>query len=282
MYDIAIVGGGPAGLTAAIYALRAGKRTVLFEGNKPGGKLNEISDLENYPGFRGRGEELASIMTAQAMRLGLELVPKFVTAVYKENEVFYLTAGKTTVEAKEAIYCGGFARKTYAFAEKYLGSGVSYCAVCDGNFFRGRPVAVVGKGEAAVEDALYLAGICSKVFLVGEAVPALKDNVQIVPGRLTAIGGDGQVENIEVTTGEGTQSIEVDAVFLAMGAKAESILPFIEADGFIRVSDSATEIDGLYAAGDIVSGTLKQAVVACGSGATAAQKAIARLNAIKS
>ena len=282
MYDIAIVGGGPAGLTAAIYALRAGKTTVLFEGNKPGGKLNEINELENYPGFRGTGKELATIMTEQATRLGLTIVPKFVTAVYKEGEIFYLTAGKTSFEAKEAIYCGGFARKTYAFAEKYLGSGVSYCAVCDGNFFRGRPVAVVGQGEAAVEDALYLAGICSKVYLVGENAPTPKDNVRYIAGRLTSIGGNGRVENIEITAGDERQKITVDAVFLAMGAKAESILPFIEADGFIRVNDFATALDGLYAAGDIVSGTLKQVVVACGSGASAAQKAIARLNAIKS
>jgi len=282
VYDVAIIGGGPAGISAGIYCMRAGKSTIIFEGKELGGKLNEIDKIENYPGFVGSGKELAKNFEAHIQKFACEIKKKFVQNVIKLGAKFMISAGTDIYEAKKVIYCGGFKQNTYDFAKKYEGNGVSYCATCDGMFYRGKTVVLVGSGADAQEEAMFLGGLCKKVYVVSDKpIDISGENFEkFTPYKLVGIDGENIVSGVTLQRidDKTTTHLDVDGVFLAIGGRAKNVLTDIKSEDFIKTDGGATEVKGLFVAGDIDDGNIKQVVVACASGANAAIKAIKELN----
>lgn len=292
MYDIGIIGGGIAGMTAAIYGTRAGKKVVLFEGTGVGGQITLSSNVENYPGIKGiSGNELALILKEQAEDLGAEIKTISVT------EIRNTKAGKILLTASEEILCktvilasGQVHRKLgIPGEEKLTGMGVSYCAVCDGAFFKGMDVAVVGGGNTALQDADYLSTYCNKVYLIhrreafrGEhhLVEMLKEkeNVEFVLNHVvTEVQGEFAVEGIRLEdkkNGEKSE-LKVDGVFMAVGQipgndRFKDVVE-LDADGYIVAGeDCMTSVEGIYAAGDCRTKKVRQLITAAADGAVAA------------
>lgn len=293
MYDIAIVGGGPAGMSAAIYACRAGLKTAVFEGEVCGGQMLLTPKIENYPGMPdASGAALATAMREQMLALGATLVERRVTAVEKQGEDFLLTAGKETFAARTVVLATGALRRHLDVPgeARLAHRGVSYCAVCDGSFFRGRDVAVIGGGNTALEDALYLAGICAHVWLIHRRadfraqaylVERVRAEAKIEPlleASVREICGADRVEHLRVETPSGTRELSVAAVFVAVGLVADNaaFAPLVELDenGYIRAdADTRTACPGVFAAGDARTTPLRQIVTAAADGAAAATAA---------
>lgn len=269
--DVIIIGGGPAGLTAAIYAARAGKKTLLFEGNRAGGTMCRLKKIANFPGgISENGEELANRMLSQALNFGVTIVPHFVLKVVRAGEGFSVTTGEGAYSGKYVIYCGGIARKSIPAEKQFKGSGVSYCAVCDGNFFAGKTVAVIGDGEAAIGDVKYLLGLCQKVYFVhsyGENVEGAVD----ITGSVSEFLGETALTGIKVNG----EVIPVDGAFIAMGATCDSLIKGLQLEDGLIVSDGGkTNIEGFFVAGDCIKGSMRQIVSACYEGAKAASMCI--------
>lgn len=292
---ILILGSGPAGLTAAIYAARAGMDPLVVEGMQSGGQLVQTSDVENFPGFPEpvAGIELMDRMRKQAERCGARFLMDEATAVDFEPDVRKATlmvSGECTADA--VIICtGASARWTGAPGESRLrGRGVSACATCDGAFFKGKDVAVIGGGDTALTDALYLARICRSATVVhrrGElrAAKALRDraaataNIRFewnaVPAEFL---GETKLEGIllrDVNSGE-TRRIACDGAFVAIGHTPNTSIfegKLELEDGYIKTDGAKTSARGVFAAGDVADRRYKQAVVAAGSGAMAALEA---------
>lgn len=293
MYDIAIVGAGPAGMSAAIYACRAGLSALVFEGEVCGGQMILTPEIENYPGLPGTsGAVLASAMRQQMLSLGATLVERRVKAAEKTADGFRLTAGKATYDARTVVLATGAVRRSLGVPgeDRLAHRGVSYCAVCDGSFFRGRDVAVVGGGNTALEDALYLAGICPHVWLIHRradfrAQARLVARLHAEPkieflssSTVTEIRGGDRVESILVGTPHGERVIPVAAVFVAVGLVADNAafadLVSLDENGYIRAgADTHTDCPGVFAAGDTRTTPLRQILTAAADGATAATAA---------
>jgi thioredoxin reductase (NADPH) len=294
--DVIIIGGGPAGYTAALYAARANLRPLVLEGFAYGGQLMITSDVENYPGFVDgiQGPELMSIMRSQAERFGAELVSDDVTRVDFSERPFKVYTGDDEHLAKSVIVAtGATARKLGLATEiKLQGAGVSYCAVCDAAFFRDRQVVVVGGGDSAMEEASFLAKFATKVRVVhrrGEFRASKimidyaksKDNVQFIMNAVVdeVLGTDeGKVTGARLRDTETDEvfEVEADGLFVAIGHDPNTglfkgILEMDE-DGYLltRNGSTATNIDGVFAAGDVVDHTYRQAVTAAGMGCMAA------------
>lgn len=292
MYDIGIIGGGIAGMTAAIYGARAGKHVILLEGTGVGGQITLSSSVENYPGIRRiSGNELAVTLKEQAESLGTEVKTANV------NEIRDTEEGKLMITASEEILCrtvilasGQKHRKLGIPGEdKLTGMGVSYCAVCDGAFFKGMDVAVVGGGSTALQDADYLSTYCNKVYLIhrrdefrGEQhlVEALKEkeNVEFILNHIvTEIHGDFMVEGIELEDKKNGEKLElkVDGVFVAVGQipgndRFRNIVE-LDDDGYIIAGeDCKTSTEGIYVAGDCRTKKVRQLITAAADGAVAA------------
>lgn len=286
MKRIAIIGGGVAGLSAAIYALRANAEVTLFEQFGLGGQTANLGKIENYPSYETvEGWELASKMASQAKQLGLKTVRSRVLSLTKADE-FIVKTEKGDFSFPAVVVATGTAHNKLGFEAPYVGKGVSYCATCDGNFYKNRPVAVAGGGIPAVREALYLADVCSKVYVVvpqsafsaEERVVAelmAKPNVEVLfNSSFSEIVCDEKVSAIGIFDGTDTQKLSVDALFVAVGAKP--ITEFIAIDGvetfngYLCVDEKCqTNIDGLFAAGDVTNGPMKQIVTACADGAKA-------------
>lgn len=292
--ELLIVGSGPAGYTAAIYAARAGRRPVLIDGLLPGGQLTQTTEVDNFPGFpQGRmGFELMQDMRAQAQRFGADMRNGQVVASDLGRRPFLLTLdGGARMTADAVIVATGASARYLGLPdeEKYAGAGVSACATCDGFFYRGKDVAVVGGGDTAAEEAIYLAGLARKVYVVVRrdvlrASQAMQErlmalpNVEILWGRQTvALEGDGRVERA-VLSNKATgvnETIDISGFFLAIGHTPNtSAFPQVETDeqGYIvvRGSGQQTNIEGVFAAGDVCDPTYRQAVTAAASGCKAA------------
>jgi len=296
-----ILGSGPAGLTAAIYAARAGLKPVLVHGIQPGGQMTITTDVENYPGFADviQGPWLMEQMQKQAEHVGTEFINDIVTDVDLTRRPFTLTGDSgETYEADALVIATGAQAKWLGLPseEKFQGFGVSACATCDGFFYRGKDVLVVGGGNTAVEEALYLSGLANKVTLVHRrdelrAEKILqqrlfdKENVDIVwDHNLDEILGDEDPLGVtgarlqHAKTGE-TQELKVDGVFIAIGHKPSTEL-FVDklkmnGHGYLDTApdSTATEIPGVYAAGDVTDDLYRQAVTAAGMGCMAALEA---------
>lgn len=293
MTDIIIIGAGPAGLSAAIYAERAGKNAILLEAMTYGGQIINTPEVENYPGIKNiSGFDFATALYEQAAGLGAEVIFDKADKIEDLGDVKKVTtAGGATYEAKAVIIATGAKNRTLGIAreESLTGSGVSYCATCDGAFFKGKPVAVNGGGNTALEDATFLSNYCSKVYIIhrregfrGE--PATlellrkKENVEfILNATVTALIGEPKLSAVEVTdknTGE-KREIAVDGLFIAIGQVPEN-KPFenlveLDAGGYISAGeDCLTKTPGVFVAGDCRTKTVRQLTTAASDGAVAA------------
>lgn len=292
MFDVIIIGSGPAGLTAAVYASRACLDTLLLE-KQPmgGGQILNTADVDNYPGLPGiDGFSLGQKFADHADRLGIQPVTEEVTQIDCQGKVKRVVTAQQTYEAKTLVYAVGCGYRQLGVPgeEQFLGKGVSYCATCDGAFFRGKTVAVVGGGDVALEDALFLAKICSKVFLIhrrdtfrGAKVLADRvwttENIELILNTTVEdIFGGETVREIGIVNKKTTEKrrLVLDGVFVAVGSIPHSdfLQGQVETDdaGYIVAGENCrTSVEGVYAAGDIRTKALRQAVTAAADGANA-------------
>ena len=290
MYDIIIIGSGPAGLSAAIYAQRACLDTIVIEKNGiSGGQVLNTWEVDNYPGFPGvTGFELSRQFREHANKLGARVVQDEVVQVELSGNVKKVVCEEETYEARCVILASGAHHRTLEVLgeEELRGAGVSYCATCDGAFFRGRTVAVVGGGDAALEDAIFLARMCEKVYIVHrrdklrgakrlqERLQALENIEFVWNSETVAIEGNAQVEALrlrQTKTGE-ERRLDVDGVFIAVGIAPESELYAgqleLDEQGYIRADESGqTSVPGVFAAGDVRTKALRQILTAASDGA---------------
>ncbi len=306
MLDLAIIGGGPAGLTAGLYATRGGlKNVVMYEFGMPGGQITQSSEIENYPGIKEvvTGMELMAPWPEQCMRFGLRHEMVEVKQISKDGDIFKLILANGKVqEAKNVIVCTGSTPKRAGFSgeDEFFGKGVSSCATCDGFFYKNKEVAVLGGGDTALEEALYLSNICSKVYLIHRregfrAAPSTvehvrnKENIELVLNcTIKDVYGDKMgVNGIWVVDKEGNErDLQVPGLFVFAGMNVNngvlkqddgSFLCDLNDRGEVIVDLSMkTSIEGLFAAGDIRIEAPKQVVCAAGDGAVAALQVIAR------
>ncbi|MBQ8894956.1 MAG: FAD-dependent oxidoreductase [Clostridia bacterium] len=297
MYDSVIVGGGTAGMTAAIYLLRAGKSVLLLESTALGGQITSSARIENFPGLYGiSGVEYADKLAEQVYQFGGEIEPVEVNNAYREGDHFVITTtDEDRYEGKSLIIASGAAHRHLGLEREEELPGVSYCAVCDGAFYKGKHTAVVGGGNAAVQAALYLADICEKVTLIHRregfrCEPVLLDrlkklsNVTIRTGGVVnrLLGGE-KLAGLELKFGEALEELSVDGLFIAVGQQPAN-QPFkdlVELDdaGYVAAGeDCLTSASGVFAAGDCRTKPIRQLATAAGDGATAGLAANAYLD----
>ena len=296
-----IIGSGPAGYTAAIYAGRANLQPVLYSGMQPGGQLTITTEVENFPGYPNGvdGTQMMMDMKEQAARFGAEMRDGSIAKADFSSRPFHLTDERDNeIEAETVIIATGASAKYLGLAdeEKYRGQGVSACATCDGFFYRKRTVAVVGGGDTACEEAMYLSGLAKKVYMIVRK-PYLraseimqqrvknKENIEILFETNTlGLFGENGVEGAHLVrlVGEANEEkfdISIDGFFLAIGHKPNTDLfkgqIDLDEQGFIKVvpGTATTNIPGVFAAGDVADPIYRQGVVAAGSGAKAAIEA---------
>lgn len=297
VHDVVIIGSGPAGYTAAIYASRANLNPVLFTSSvEAGGELMNTTDVENYPGFPEgiMGPELMSHFEAQARRFGTDVQYEDVTELDLTAEPKRITLANGTVHQARAIILatGSQYRELGLAGESALvGKGVSWCATCDGFFFRDQPLAVVGGGDSAMEEALFLTKFASKVYVIHRRDELRASKIMAERGlanekiefiwnsEVTAINGEYKVESIDLhnVVDDTMSTLDVNGVFIAIGSDprtdlVQGQLDIDEVDGTIVVQEPSTKtkISGVFAAGDVVDGKYRQAITAAGMGAKAA------------
>lgn len=291
-----IIGAGPTGYTAAIYGARANLRPVVYEGLQPGGQLTTTTEVENFPGYPEgtTGTALMGDLRKQAERLGAEVRSGVITKVELSAEKKVVTVdGKTEIEADAVIIATGAAAKYLGLPseEKYKGLGVSACATCDGFFYRGKTVAVVGGGDTAGEEATYLASLCKKVYLVVRkpymrASKAMVDrveateNIEVLYEHVTEeiLGDDSGVQAVRLANNKEGKTVEIpiDGFFLAIGHKPNTDVfkgqIDLDEQGYIVTAPGTvnTNIPGVFAAGDVQDHKYRQAITSAGSGCMAA------------
>ncbi|MGL1862606.1 MAG: thioredoxin-disulfide reductase [Pseudodesulfovibrio sp.] len=291
-YDAVVIGGGPAGMTAALYLLRAGVKTAMIEKLSPGGQVLMTSEIENYPGFPEglQGWELADKFAGHLDKYPLDRINDEVRSIEYGTTIHTITVGDEKVQAKSIILATGSRYRKLGIPgeERLLGKGVSYCALCDGNFFRGQDVAVIGGGNSALEEALYLARLVNKVYLIHRRDDFRglicyqdkcfnHDKIEVIRNTLVdeVEGADG-VESLalrDATTDE-VSHLKIDGAFIFVGF--EPIMEYVsddvekESNGVITDVEMRTNVPGVFAAGDIRAKMCRQVASAVGDGATAA------------
>ncbi len=299
MYDIAIVGAGPAGLTAAIYALRAAKKVLVFEAKSYGGQIINAPDIENYPTYAHiSGVDFATKLYNQAKDLGAEVVFEKVESIREEDGKKIVKTEESEYIVKAIILANGSEERKLGLdnEDELVGKGVSYCATCDGAFYKGKKVAVVGGGNTALLDVLYLADLVEKVYLIHRreefrgdesTVKRLeeKENVEfLLNSQIAKLNAGESLESIEVKDNDGNiKNIEVDGLFVAIGRtpENESFAGLVELDdrGYVVAGeDCHTSAAGVFVAGDNRSKEVRQLVTATSDGAIAAEEAVKFIN----
>ena len=289
MTDKIIIGAGMAGITAAIYALRAGKSIVLLECESMGGQITLSPMVENYPGFtQVSGMELADRLIAQLMEQGGEITFGKVKKAEKTAEGFRVeTEDGESYEGRSLVLATGASHRHLGVEreEELIGKGVSYCAVCDGNFYRDKVTAIVGGGSAALQDALYLSSVCRTVYLIHrrdsyraelslvKQVEARENIVRVTDSRVTALLGEKKISGIRVTNvkDESVTELAVDGLFVAIGMEPHngiyaSLVDLDENGYIIAGEDCRTSCPGIYAAGDCRTKTVRQLTTAAADG----------------
>ncbi len=296
MYDIIVIGAGPAGMTAAIYARRASRSVLVLEALTPGGQIINTPDIENYPvEAHISGIDFSQRLHAQAEGLGAEFVMEKAVEIKTDGNVKSVVTDKNVYEAKAVIIATGSENRKLGVEDedRLVGRGVSYCATCDGNFYRNKVVAVVGGGNTALEDALYLADLAEKVYLIhrrdsfrGEAATVARlqerDNVEFVyNSNVTRLIAEKRLTAIEVTNSKdgSVRTIELRGLFVAVGRIPEnqnfaSVVQLDESGYIVAGEDCHTTAPGIFAAGDNRVKLLRQLVTATADGAMAATEAI--------
>ena len=294
MYDIVIVGAGPAGLTAAIYALREEKKVVILEKETIGGKITSSSKVENYPGFKSiSGMDLANNLYEQVIDLGGEINIEEVLSI-ENGKVKKVITDENTYETKSIIIASGSKYKTLNLdnEEDLIGNGISFCTVCDGSFYKNKDVCVVGGANSALNSALYLSKICNKVYLIVRG-PKLKGDKKVIDDVLSAnnievlynitvseyVLDSDELVAIEVNNNESKKRLNVEGVFLAIGQspKIEYLNNLVKVDenNYIVASENCmTNIDGIFVAGDVRKKDVRQLTTAVSDGTNAAINAI--------
>ena len=303
MYDIVVVGGGPAGMTAALYALRNGKSVVVIEKEGFGGQITHSPKVENYPGYTSlSGNELADHMMAQIMEQGADIEIATVCGITPcEGGWSVQTDDGTAFEGKSVIIATGVKHRMLGLPgeDELVGEGISFCAVCDGDFYTGREVIMVGGGNSALQEAILLSDKCAKVtivqdlpFLTGEKrrqeVLASRDNVSVIVGQKVEeilTNENGSFKGIRIVSKESGESREVlaDGMFVAIGLIPENkpfeALADLNAYGYFDSGeDCATKTPGIFVAGDCRSKAIRQVTTACADGAVAALSACRYIN----
>lgn len=302
LYDIAIVGAGPAGLTAAIYGRRAGKSVLIVEKETFGGQITHSPKVENYPGFRVlSGMELGDKLVEQAMDLGAELEMDTVTGLRLEGDTRILVGESAEYAARTVIVAAGSHHRTLGLAgeERLVGHGVSYCAICDGAFHAGEDVAIIGGGNSALQEAVMLSEICRSVtvvqnlaYLTGEGRliedVTSRENVKVIYSAVaTALLGEDKLSGLTIRSEDGEENtLPVSAVFVAIGQVPENE-PFaahlaLDERGYIAAGeDCLTGTPGVFVAGDCRKKAIRQVTTATADGAVAALAACRYLDSMK-
>ncbi len=295
---VLVIGSGPAGYTAGIYAGRANLTPVIYEGNQPGGQLTQTTEIENFPGYPDGvgGMEMMDQLRKQAERFGAEVRSRNIESIDLSKRPFVaIDDHGDEITANTVIISTGASAKYLGIPDeiKYQGMGVSACAVCDGFFYRKKDVAVVGGGDTACEEALYLSSLCNKVYLIVRksylrASDVMRKRVANTPNieilfdcNITGLFGNEVVEGAHVVRAVGTEQedhfdIKIDGFFLGIGHNPNTAFlngqVELDAQGYIKVKGDTTEtsVEGVFAAGDVADPRYRQAIVAAGSGAKAA------------
>ncbi len=294
MHNVLIIGSGCAGLTAAIYAARANLKPLVLDGHEPGGQLSLTTHVENYPGFPDgiMGPQLIENMRKQAQKFGAEFKAGAVTEVDVSKRPFKIIAGKDTYEARALIVAAGASARLLGLAgeKELIGHGVSTCATCDGYFFRGKPIAVVGGGDSAMEEANFLSRYASKVHLIHRRNDFRASKIMIDRARANEkvefvtpftveeiLAPKGHVEGVSLRNPQTKEAraIPLDGVFVAIGHDPNTIVfkgkLEMDANGYLLAKHgSLTVIPGVFVAGDVQDHRYRQAVTAAGSGCMAA------------
>ena len=299
MYDIIIVGAGPAGLTAAIYASRASKKVLVLEAKAYGGQIINTLDIENYPAYKHiSGFDFATNLYDQATSLGANILYEKVLDINNLGDMKEVITKKNTYKTKAIILATGSENRKLGIdlEDSLVGKGISYCATCDGAFYKNKTVAVVGGGNTALEDAMYLTDICKKVYLIhrrsefrGEDTTVRKlkekDNIQFIyNSNVTKLIVDKRLTGIEVTNNDGiVKNIDVDGLFVAVGRIPENqnfakLINLDEAGYIVANEDCKTNVPGIFVAGDNRVKEVRQLVTAASDGATAALASVKYVN----
>lgn len=294
MYDIVIVGAGPAGLTAAIYALREEKKVVILEKETIGGKITSSSKVENYPGFKSiSGMDFANNLYEQVIDLGGEINIEEVLSI-ENGKVKKVITDENIYETRSIIIASGSKYKTLNLdnEEELIGNGISFCTVCDGSFYKNKDVCVVGGANSALNSALYLSKLCNKVYLVVRG-PKLKGDKKVIDNVLSLsnvevlynttvnkyILDNDELVGVEVKSNESEKRLDVEGVFLAIGQSPEinylNNLVKVDENNYVLASeDCITNIDGIFVAGDVRKKEVRQLTTAVSDGTNAAINAI--------
>ena len=302
MYDIIVVGGGPAGLTAALYAARAGKDVLVLEGESTGGQINFSPLVDNYPGLPGMsGVQFGEALTQQVEALGVHIRNEAVTFMRTQGELVELTTERARYTALALVLATGVSHRKIGLEgeDDLIGMGISYCAVCDGAFYAGRPVAVVGGGDTALQEALFLSARCSKVTLIhrrdlfrGESRLVAKlrerDNVEFmlsckVEELLSNEEGLTGLKVLDLKSGQ-TRQLDVEGLFVAVGQEPRNqifanLIMTDDSGYFLAGEDCQTSLPGVFAAGDCRVKNVRQLTTAVGDGAVAGLAASAYVDA---
>ena len=290
MYDVIIIGAGTAGLSASIYTSRAGKSTLLLEGYLPGGQIVSSKEIENYPGIKHiSGADFASALYEQALSLGATIKYENATSIEGFPDKKVVRTDQATYECKSIIIATGATKRALGLEreQELTGLGVSYCAVCDGAFFKGKEVAVVGGGNTAVEDAIFLSAYCKKVYLIHrkdsfraesrlvETLEARENVSFILESVATKLHGEGRLEGIDIKSKSGEETfLPLDGLFVAIGQIPANDfcanMVALDPEGYIIAGENCkTNAEGIFVAGDCRTKTIRQLTTASSDGTIA-------------
>ena len=296
-FDVLIIGAGPSGLSAGIYAKRANLSVAVFEKSTPGGKVNTATKIENYAGIASiSGPELAFQIYEHALNMGINIKSEEILSIDKKDNYFLVSTLKNTYEAYSIIIASGLSNKKMQLKNEstFEGRGVSYCATCDGNFFKNKNVAVIGNDDIAINEAMYLANLCSKVYYLTKQIDKYDleklnkfSNIEVIDNsKAIAINGENSVSSLVYLKDEKEHEILVKGVF-PLGEEVTNLRFLlnlgvqIEKNFIVVDKNMATNVRGVFASGDVTNNPLKQIVTAAGDGAVAATSAIKYVREIK-